>query len=235
AIFYSGYVKGKDDELEKIGKGMVYPPLSNLEKKILDDIKDNPEAIQHKIDKWINDDENDLFPDNSGNYFTDTEQFQGSLCTGGEAYCDIWAPAVHFLRTKAGDCDDVLLFAHYSLGGKGYGIYLNGKNEKNETIGHAIYVYPGSNGKYGIISINSCEQTGSIYTNLEEIAESYSESFDFYQVLTLPDNEETLLYDFNGKRETKFGEKRYFIKKKSETPKEESASDLELYPIEVID
>ncbi|MBU0470719.1 MAG: hypothetical protein KJ984_04565, partial [Nanoarchaeota archaeon] len=46
AIFYSGYVKGKDDELEKIGKGMVYPPLSNLEKKILDDIKDNPEAIQ---------------------------------------------------------------------------------------------------------------------------------------------------------------------------------------------
>lgn len=182
-IFGEGYIvganSGKTPPCRANYSRKVYPPLSSREMTEFVWMRNRPDLVQN----WI---------DNKANYMHDEEQFNGNLCNPEDS-CDVNAPAAWFLRSKLEDCDGVLMFAHYALSGKGYGLILHG-----DKGNHALYAYM-QDGRYGIISINQSEYREPIYTTIDELAHSIAEGRNYrdYHVLFLPHDEETLLYDFN--------------------------------------
>lgn len=181
----------------------VYPPLNSKEGSELDSLFGNSKAVQEFI--------------NYRTYYSyDHEQFGGSLCPPGSERCDIWMSAAHFYRIKEGDCDDVLAFAHYLLR-DGVGIYLESLDDQ-KVPSHTVYLYR-QHGKYGIVSIHELEQTDARFNSIDEAANSVRYSYDYYQVLGLPNNAEKLLYGFDIKKDIARGQKIYFPPKKEENKK----------------
>ena len=164
----------------------------------------NPKAIQD----WI---------DEGERYKHDNELFAGKFCDINDKHCDFWASALRFIRLGKGDCDEVLALSHYSLEGDGIGLFLkhvgNPSNKKDKNRGHAVYIYKGDNGFYGIISINKSEWEPPIYANTSEAALSYTGSgYNYYKFITFPSN--NILLDNYGsiKKYAEFSEKFYFPK-----------------------
>ncbi len=171
ASFTSGYVY-RDTIRDE-----VYPPLDRNEKEVLMRLNGNPKALQ----EWI-----------ATGTLADDERFIGSLCPETAKSCEVWTPAVHYLRTKKGDCDDVMALAHYVLNKSGKVLFLGG-NSPN----HVVYVYPGENGLYGVISIGASEYSLPKYKTIDEVAQSFSGRYDYYREETLPDDDQILLYSFD--------------------------------------
>ncbi|MEK6863180.1 MAG: hypothetical protein AABW53_00615 [Nanoarchaeota archaeon] len=180
------------------GPNKVYPPLNSREGSRLDSLFGKRKSVQN-------------FIVNKTKYLSDEKQFSGNLCAGsqnGEGSCDVFTTAVHFYRTKKGDCDDVLAFSHYLLN-NGAGIYLDSKDPA--VISHIVYAYR-EDGKYGIISINESEQTEANFQSMEEAANFAGRSYDYYQIVRITDDSEKLLYGFDIKNDVVFGPKIYFSK-----------------------
>lgn len=152
------------------------PSLTLSENKILDELKNNPNKLEH----WILDELN---------YTVDYDQFGGSFCQ--EDPCDVWSPVGHLIRTKREDCDGILALSHFVLDKKGVGMILH----KYNLDAHAVYVYPGENDLWGVISINYNEYSDPVFKNFQEVAEAFSyKNYTSYQVVNLPDDDKTLLY-----------------------------------------
>lgn len=192
AVFGEGYIIGVNSrETPPCQAGYsrkIYPPLSSREMSEFDHMRNEPYLVQ----EWIN---------REAVYMHDKNQFNGSLCSFEES-CNIFAPAAWFFRSKQEDCDGVLMFAHYALEGKGYGLILRG-----EKSAHAVYAYL-QDEHYGAISINQPEFREPGYTSIDELARSLAEgrNYEIYQLLSLPEDEETLLYDFDAKDKINWGE-----------------------------
>lgn len=173
-------------------------PITAEEQELLEEFDNNPQAIQ----KWI---------DQKVKYTLDEEQFGGVFCDKDDEGCDVWISAVAFLRSKKGDCDEVMALSHYSLDKKGVGLLLSDEAKK---YGHFVYLYPGENGFYGVISINKDEAKLPIYKSVHEAALSLkSSNHDYYRKVIPPDDDDILLHSYeNLKDPSKMGRKVYFKK-----------------------
>jgi len=177
----------------------VLPPVTTEEAQLLEEFHNNPQAIQ----KWID--------QPTVKYRKDKEQFGGIYCDKDDKKCDVWISALAFLRSKKGDCDEVMPLSHYSLDEKGVGLFLS--DEANDH-GHFVYLYPGENGFYGVISISGSEAKLPTYKSVHEAALALKRSeHDYYQEVILPDEEEALLRsNENLKDSSRMGGKVYFKK-----------------------
>ncbi len=213
-LFYAGYHQGRSTKRIIYEPGTVFPPLSNLEQALINRIRNKPAAIQDLINNWITGEKNSLFvdPEKETNYLIDVEQFKGGLCQSDatkESECDIWAPAAHFIRARIGDCDDVLALAHLALEKKGYGLFFHD---------HVVYVYE-ENGLLGSISINKSENLEAKFKNNRDLAYKIIGEdkrliitekeiiINYYQEVHLPNDDKTLLYDYNIKDKIKWGKR----------------------------
>lgn len=163
----------------------IYPSLLINEKQILKDVENNPIALQN----WITSDVKGVYDENL---------FSDSLCEKNKP-CDIWESATLLLRIRQGDCDDILAISHYSLNKSGVGLLLVKMEGNKLKLGHAVYVYKGDNQKYGIISIIGSEFRAPIFDSIKEAAKSFSEDYDYFYQINLPNDNQTLLYNLNVK------------------------------------
>lgn len=174
ASFMSDNVAG---EFSKVYVSKGLPALTYRELKLLETFKDNPKELQN----WIND---------KTKYMYDTEQFKNThLCT--PIFCDIWAPAAHFLFTGREDCDGVLAISHLSLSSpNNRGIILEGGSV------HAVYVYE-QNGLYGIISIGEIEYREPRYKSIDEaVKDVFKGRYEHYREVILPNDKHFLTYSY---------------------------------------
>ncbi|MEK6969259.1 MAG: hypothetical protein AABW48_02420 [Nanoarchaeota archaeon] len=173
----------------------VYPPLDLDEKEVLMKLDGNPQAIQEFI---------------ATGKFSYDERFIGSVCPNNAPFCEVWTPAAHYLRTKKGDCDDIMALVHYALNKSGKVLFLGG-NPSN----HVVYVYPGENGLYGVVSNGKLEYSPPKYKTLDEIAQTYAGQYSVYREITLPNEDDVLLYSFDIWDKIKVGPvEKIMIKKK---------------------
>ena len=170
-------------------------PLTVAEEEKLDQAKGDARKIQDII--------------NESTYEFDHTLFDGSLCDVNDKICDVWMPLAYFLHQKQGDCDDIFALAHYLHHKKGVGMYLADKDKKEPN--HFLYVYRGDNGFYGVNSINNSEFRAPQYNTIDELARYLKiPEYDYYQILTFPNEDDILLYNFDFRKKTKWGLKHYF-------------------------
>jgi hypothetical protein len=160
--------------------------LLSDEKALLESLKGHPDKVQD----WIN---------SQVTYTRDEAQFYPVQCPVKED-CDYWAPVAHLLRSRREDCDGIIGLAHLALEKKGFGLYLANEDKDDESA-HIVYVY-NEKGKYGIVSVNASEYSEPRFSTLEEVANfvnrSHRGKFTFYKRVTLPTNDDILLYSKDG-------------------------------------